>query len=115
MQFSKILSTGSYLPEKILTNQDLESMVNTSNEWIISRSGIKERHVVDADQTTSDMAYLAAKNAIYNCDILINDIDMVIVATFSPDTPFPSVACRVAHRLGLVNIQIGRASCRERV
>ncbi len=102
-RFSKIIATGSYLPEKILSNEDLSAIVETTDEWITSRSGIKKRHIISNSQTTSDLAFLAAKSALNKLD-KTQKIDMIIVATFSPDTAFPSVACLVAHKLGLVNV-----------
>lgn len=104
MYNSKILATGSYLPSKILSNQDLEKMVATSDEWITSRSGIKERRIVSENETTSTMAYNAALNAIESSNIDKNKIDLIIVATTSPDQSFPSVAVMVQEKLGLNNI-----------
>ena len=89
----KILSTGSFVPRKVLTNFDLEKMVETSDEWISTRTGIKERRVLDKGQTTSDLAYNAAMNAIEKAKIAVENIDMIIVATISPDVPMPSTAC----------------------
>lgn len=103
MLYSKIISTGSYLPEKILTNQDLEKIVETSDEWIISRSGIRERHIVASNETTSDMAYEASIDALKNSNLGKNDIDLIIVATFTPDLICPSVACLLQKKLGLTN------------
>jgi 3-oxoacyl-[acyl-carrier-protein] synthase-3 len=104
MKYSRILGTGSYLPKKILTNQDLEKMVDTSDEWITSRSGIKERHIVAENETTCDMAYQAALQAITNSGINKTEIDLIIVATATPDSVFPSTACLLQKRLGLANI-----------
>ena len=89
----KILSTGSFVPKKVLTNFDLEKMVETSDEWISERTGIKERRILDKNQTTSDLAYNAAIKAIDRANITVDDIDMIIVATISPDVPMPSTAC----------------------
>ncbi len=96
---SKIISTGSYLPEKIMTNSDLEKIVDTSDEWIFQRSGIKQRHIAADDQSTADMAVIAAKNAIEQAGIGPEDIDGIIVATTTPDQTFPSVAVRVQSAL----------------
>ncbi len=96
---SKIISTGSYLPEKIMTNSDLEKIVDTSDEWIFQRSGIKQRHIAVDDQSTADMAVMAAKNAIEQAGIGPEDIDGIIVATTTPDQTFPSVAVRVQSAL----------------
>src|SRR5690625_163260 len=98
-----ILGLGRYLPEKILTNADLEKMVDTSDEWIKSRTGIEERRIASDDVDTSDMAYLAAEEAIENAQIQPEDIDLILVATVTPDTPFPSVACMIQERLGAKN------------
>jgi len=96
---SKIISTGSYLPEKIMTNSDLEKVVDTSDEWIFQRSGIKQRHIAADDQSTADMAVIAAKNAIEQAGISPEDIDGIVVATTTPDQTFPSVAVRVQSAL----------------
>lgn len=100
MIYSKIAGTGSYLPPKILTNLDLEKMVDTTDEWIFSRTGIRERHIV-VDETTSDLAFEAAKQAIIAADINTSDIDLIIVATTTPDKVFPSVATMVQRKLGI--------------
>jgi len=91
----KIASTGFYAPEKILTNADLEKMVDTTDEWIVSRSGIKERRIASADQATSDLCIEAAHRALRNGHFKVEDIDLIIVATATPDTLFPSTACWV--------------------
>lgn len=98
---SYIRSTGSYLPEKTLTNADLEKMVDTTDDWIVQRTGIKERHVAAADQPTSDMATKAARAALESSGLSAEDIDGVIVATTTPDQSFPSVAVKVQAALGL--------------
>ena len=100
---SKIISTGSYLPQKVLTNFDLEKMVDTSDEWITGRTGIKERRIADKSQATSDLAYEASKTAIKRAGLKARDIDMIIVATVTGDMPFPSTACFLQDRLGAVN------------
>ncbi len=86
---SRITGTGSYLPKKILTNADLEHMVDTTDEWIFTRTGIRERHIVADDEFTSDLALHAARNAIESAGIDANDIDLIIVATTTPDKIFP--------------------------
>jgi 3-oxoacyl-[acyl-carrier-protein] synthase-3 len=101
MIFSKITGTGSYLPEKILSNLDLEKMFETTDEWITTRTGIKERHIVSAHQYTSDLAVEASKQAIEASGIDANKIDLIIVATTTPDKIFPSTACIVQTKLGL--------------
>lgn len=100
MKRSKILGTGRYLPEKVLTNFDLEKIVVTSNEWIVSRTGIETRHIVADDQATSDMATEAAKKALEKAGVSADEIDMIIVATITPDMAFPSTACLVQANLG---------------
>ncbi len=100
MIYSKIAGTGSYLPPKILTNLDLEKMVDTTDEWIFSRTGIRERHIVQ-DETTSDLAYEAAKQAINAASIQASDIDLIVIATTTPDKIFPSVAVMVQRKLGI--------------
>lgn len=102
MTFARIAGTGSYLPEKILTNADLECMVDTTDEWIFARTGIRERHVVTDDEATSDLATKAAKNAIVSAKISPQDIDLIIVATTTPDKIFPSVATIVQQKLGIL-------------
>lgn len=101
MTYTKIAGTGRYLPEKILTNFDLEKMVDTSDEWIRSRTGVERRHVVRDDETTSDMCVEAAKVAIEDAGVDVTDIDMVLVGTTSPDLIFPNCATLVQHRLGI--------------
>lgn len=96
---SKIISTGSYLPEKILTNLALEKIVETSNDWIVERTGILERRIAAEDELTSDLAYKASVKALENLDK--NTIDMIVVATTTPDRTFPSVATILQHKLGL--------------
>lgn len=98
---SVIVSTGSYLPDKNLTNQDLEKIVDTTDDWIVQRTGIRERHIAAPDQPTSDMAIRAAERALQSSGLTAADIDGVIVATTTPDQSFPSVAVRVQAALGL--------------
>jgi 3-oxoacyl-[acyl-carrier-protein] synthase-3 len=99
--YSRIIGTGSYLPEKILTNFDLEKMVDTSDEWIRSRTGIEERHIAGDHEATSDLAYHAAKAAIENAGLTPADIDFVLVGTTTPDLIFPNVACLLQEKLGI--------------
>ncbi len=98
-----IVGVGSYLPPKILTNADLEKMVDTSNEWIITRTGIKERRIVEGDVATSDLAVEAAKKAIDAAQLEVRDIELILVATATPDMLFPSTACIVQDKLKAVN------------
>ena len=95
-----ISGLASYIPKKILTNQDLEKMVDTTDEWIFSRTGIQERRVADQDQFTSDMGYEAAKLALKRAKKRVEQIDLILVATLSPDYLFPSTACIIQGRLG---------------
>jgi 3-oxoacyl-[acyl-carrier-protein] synthase III len=99
--YSKIAGTGSYLPKKILSNKDLETMVDTTDEWIFTRTGIRERHIAADGEFTSDLALEAAKNAIASAGIAVNDIDLIIVATTTPDKVFPSVATMLQRKLGV--------------
>ncbi len=101
MTNSRIAGTGSYLPEKILTNADLEHMVDTTDEWIFSRTGIRERHIVADNEFTSDLALQAAYKAIESAGIKAEDIDLIIVATTTPDKIFPSTACILQRKLGI--------------
>ncbi len=96
-----IIGTGSYLPEKIITNTDLEKMVDTNDQWIVDRTGIKQRHIAADNELTSDLAVNAAKNAISNAGISAGDIDLIIVATTTPDSTFPSTAVCVQGKLGI--------------
>jgi len=99
----KIISTGRFVPERILSNHDLEKMVDTSDEWITQRTGIKERRIVDGKLSTTDLAVQAARNAIQKAGILPNEIDLVVVATVTPEMFFPSTACLVQKELKLKN------------
>ena len=98
-----IVGVGSYVPERRLTNADLEEIVETSDEWITTRTGIKERRIASDDQFTSDLATEAARKAMSKAGVTGEDIDLVIVATITPDMPFPSTACLVQHNIGAVN------------
>jgi len=95
-----IIGIGRYLPEKIVTNKDLEKIMDTSDEWIRTMTGIEERRIAADDVDTSDMAFEAAQKAIQDAGITAEEIDLILVATVTPDTPFPSVACRIQERLG---------------
>ena len=103
MTFSKIIGTGSYLPAKVVTNYDLEKMVETSHDWIFTRSGIVERRFAADDEMTSDLALQASRKAIEAAGISADEIDLIIVATTSPDMPFPSTACILQDKLGIKN------------
>jgi len=95
----KIAATGFYVPDKILTNADLEKMVDTTDEWIVTRTGIKERRIASEDQATSDLCLEAARRTLRNGNFETKDIDLIIVATSTPDTLFPSTACWVQQGL----------------
>lgn len=101
MKYAKITGTGSYLPEKILTNHDLSEMVDTTHDWIVERTGIHKRHVVTEDQTTCDLAEQAARNALDAAGLQPSDIDLIVLATTTPDRIFPSTACLLQKRLGI--------------
>jgi 3-oxoacyl-[acyl-carrier-protein] synthase-3 len=96
----KISALGTYVPPRLLTNADLEKMVDTSNDWIMSRVGIRERHIVDKGVATSDLAVEASKKALAQRGLAPTDIDAIIVGTVTPDMLFPSTACLVQHKLG---------------
>lgn len=99
--YSKIIGTGSYLPEKVLTNYDLEKIVDTSHDWIVTRSGIVERHIAAEGELASDLALQASRRAIEAAGIGLDEIDLVIVATTTPDQIFPSTACILQDKLGI--------------
>jgi 3-oxoacyl-[acyl-carrier-protein] synthase-3 len=99
-QFSRIVGTGGYLPEKILTNADLEQMVDTSDAWIRERTGIEQRHIAADNQTTSDLAEQAARQALDMANLATEDLQLIVVATTTPDKTFPSTACLLQQRLG---------------
>ncbi|MCW8887654.1 MAG: ketoacyl-ACP synthase III, partial [Gammaproteobacteria bacterium] len=101
MIYSRIAGTGSYLPEKILTNHDLEKMVDTSDEWITARTGIKERHIVADGETTTDLAEQASLKAMEMAGVSKDDIDLIVLATTTPDRIFPSTACLLQDRLDI--------------
>lgn len=100
---SRLIGYGSYLPERIMTNQDFEKIMDTSDEWIVQRTGIRERHFAKPDETVATMATTAAQRALDNAGITIDDIDLIIVATTTPELDFPSVGVQVAGRLGAKN------------
>ena len=97
---AKITGTGSYLPEKVVTNKDFESILETTDEWIYSRTGIKQRHVIDEKESVSSMAEIASNNALEAAGLDASEIDLIIVATSSSDRVFPSTACILQNRLG---------------
>ncbi|CAL1329267.1 beta-ketoacyl-ACP synthase III [Candidatus Providencia siddallii] len=101
--YSKIIGTGSYLPTQVRTNTDLEKMVDTSDEWIVSRTGIRERRIANDNETVSIMGSYAAKNAIKMANIHFNEISLIVVATTSATHAFPSVSCQIQHILQIKN------------
>jgi 3-oxoacyl-[acyl-carrier-protein] synthase-3 len=103
MTYARILSTGSFLPERCLTNAELETMVETTDEWIRTRTGIEQRHLAQEGEMTSDLATRAAQKALEMAGVDAQTIDLIIVATTTPDKVFPSVATIVQRKLGIVN------------
>jgi 3-oxoacyl-[acyl-carrier-protein] synthase III len=99
LRYSRITGTGGYLPERVLTNADLERMVDTTDGWIVSRTGIRKRHIARDDETTCDLAERAAHRAIEAAGIRLNDIDLIVLGTTTPDIVFPSTACLLQQRL----------------
>ena len=101
MTFSRITGTGSYLPAKVLTNKDLESIVETSDEWIVARTGIRERHIAADGEFTSDLAAHACRKALEAAGRTADDVDLIIIGTSTPDMVFPSSACILQKKLGV--------------
>ena len=101
MKYSRIIGTGSYLPEKVLSNADLEKMVDTTDDWIVTRTGIRERRVANDGQTTTDLALEAAKRAMDAAGVTKDEIDLIVFATTTPDRVFPSNACLLQDRLDI--------------
>jgi 3-oxoacyl-[acyl-carrier-protein] synthase III len=101
LKYARITGTGSYLPERIMTNADMEKVVDTTDEWIRDRTGITQRHIVADDEFTVDLAEQAARNALDAAGKTIQDIDLIIVATTTPDQIFPSTACLLQQKLGI--------------
>lgn len=97
---ARIIGTGAYLPKRVLSNADLEKMVDTSDEWIVTRTGMKERRIADEGECTSDMSYQAAIEALKNADVTADAIDLILVATITPDYVFPSTSCLLQKKLG---------------
>jgi 3-oxoacyl-[acyl-carrier-protein] synthase-3 len=98
--FARIAGTGSYLPERVLTNDDLAKLVDTSDEWIAARTGIRKRHIAAEGETTSDLGYHAAVRALEAAGVDAKELDLIVVGTTTPDLIFPSTACLIQHRLG---------------
>jgi 3-oxoacyl-[acyl-carrier-protein] synthase-3 len=97
---SLIVGTGSYSPEKIITNADLEKIVDTNDQWIVERTGIRERHMARPDESTGDMTFVAAQRALEMAGVAAEDLDLIILGTISPDMPWPSTAALLQGRLG---------------
>lgn len=103
MKYSRIIGTGSYLPKRLITNKDLEKIVDTSDEWITERTGIRQRYMIDIDETNATMSTVAAKKAIEAADIDPQSIGLIITATSTPDNLLPSNACLVQEQLGILD------------
>ena len=99
--YAKIVGTGSYLPERVVTNKDLEKIVDTNDEWIVTRTGIRERHYAADDQNASDLALIACQRAMQAAGVTAADIDLIIVGTSTPDMVFPATACILQDKLGV--------------
>ena len=102
MTYARITGVGSYLPEKVVTNKDLEKIMDTSDEWIRERTGIKRRHIAVDGETTGSMGLEAAKRAMAMAEVTADDIDLIILGTATPDKVFPSTACIIQRQLGVV-------------
>ncbi len=100
---ARITGTGSYLPDKVVTNHDIEKIVDTSDKWITERTGIKERRVVASNEAASDISYKAARRALKAAGVRARDLDLIVVGTFTPDSPFPSTGCVLQSMLGAKN------------
>src|SRR5512137_1296018 len=103
MGYSKIAGTGAYLPAKALTNQEIEQRIETSDEWIFSRTGIRSRFVADENQQASDLALHASRRAMDAAGVTPDDIDLIVLATSTPDVIFPSTACLLQRKLGVTH------------
>src|SRR6202012_1160743 len=100
LKYARIIGTGSALPDRVVTNADLEKIVDTTDEWIRTRTGISDRHYAADGETTGDLAFLAAQRALEAAGVKASEIDLIIIGTTTPDLIFPSTACLVQHRLG---------------
>ncbi len=100
---AKIIGLGAYLPKKVLSNKDLEKIVDTTDDWIVSRTGMKERRIADSEEYTSDMGIAAASKALNDAGLEPQEIDLIVVATLTPDYTFPSTACIIQNALGCIN------------
>ena len=116
MIYSRILSTGSYLPSKVVTNHDLEKQIDTTHEWIYTRTGIEKRHIAASDESTCDLAEQAANRALESGELTASEIDLVVIATTTADQVFPSTACLLQERLGIAGPPAFRcAGCVRRI
>ena len=104
MIYSEIVGYGDYLPKKILKNEDLKKIVDTSDEWIFTRTGIRQRHIAEKTELTSDLAIKSAENAFLSCNVKPKDIDCIVLATTTPDNTFPSTAIKVQNHFKINNI-----------
>ena len=100
---AKITALGTYVPPRVLNNADLEEMVDTTNEWILDRVGIRERHIADKGVAASDLAVAAVKNLLESHPFNLQEVDLIVVGTVTPDMMYPSTACLVQHKLGIEN------------
>ena len=103
-RYGNIIGWGKYVPPRVITNADLEKTLDTSDEWIVARTGIRERHIVEDGESTSQMSIAAAKEALEMAGVLPKDLDLIIVATSSPDSLTPPISSQVQHGLGAKNI-----------
>jgi len=106
--YSRIVGTGSHLPEKVLTNDDLAKIVETSDEWIAARTGIRQRHIAAEGETTGDLAFHAATRALEAAGVRADELDLIVVGTTTPDLIFPSTACLLQARLGALGCAVRR-------
>ncbi|HEV7776168.1 MAG TPA: beta-ketoacyl-ACP synthase III [Luteibacter sp.] len=100
MKYARIIGTGSALPERVVTNADMEKIVDTTDEWIRTRTGIRQRHIAADGETTGDLAFLAAQRALEAAGVKASELDLIVLGTTTPDLVFPSTACLIQHRLG---------------
>ena len=111
LPFANIAGTGGYLPDRVMPNEEFEATLDTSDAWIRERTGIKRRHIAAEDETTADMAEAAARQAIDAAGASVTDVDLIILATTTPDKVFPSTACILQRRLGLKTVPAIRCPC----
>ena len=102
---NRLVGYGAYLPSRVMTNSDFERIMDTTDEWIVTRTGIRERHIARDNESVAEMATIAAQQALSNANLTIDDIDMLIVATTTPELDFPSVGVQILGRLGATKNQ----------